>query len=232
MRPSSDLFTPPVMAVVQALLPADTRAVGGAVRSLLLGEPMSHVEVDLATDIPPDEVETRLQRAGIAFGSEGKRWGSLVARPAEGVEVDVTSLRQDSYLPGSRYPNVSFGVGWEEDARRRDFTINAIYLAPDGSLFDHFEGEADLRAGVVRFIGDPMQRLREDPLRLLRFFRFCGNYGLAGLTDEVAEVLGLAAPALGSLSKARVADELAKLVKTPHAVSVLTAMEKVGVRAG
>ncbi|MFZ2587179.1 MAG: hypothetical protein WAZ18_03525 [Alphaproteobacteria bacterium] len=229
MRSPSNLFTPPVMAVVQALLPAPTKAVGGSVRCLLLGHPMAQVDVDLATEALPDEIEQRLRRAKIPFDAQGKRWGSFTAKPAPGVEVDITSLRADSYLPGSRYPNVNFGVGWEADAARRDFTIGAIYMAPDGTLTDPLGGEADLKAGLVRFIGDPAQRLREDPLRLLRFYRFCGQYGLAGITEDLKPVLAQAAPALATLSAARKADEFAKLAKTPHAVSVSTAMEALGV---
>lgn len=229
MRGPENLFRPNVMAVVQALLPADTRAVGGAVRSLLLAEPMAHVEVDVACDIPPDEMAVRLRRAGLAFGEEGRRWGSLAVQSG-GEVVDVTSLRQDSYVPGSRYPTVAWTTDWGVDAARRDFTMNAVYMAPDGSLFDPYGGEADVRAGIVRFIGDPAQRLREDPLRMLRFFRFCGLYGLAGMTEELVPVLAQAAPAVASLSRVRVEQELAKLRLTPHAVSVLRAMAEVGLK--
>ncbi|MCP5404755.1 MAG: CCA tRNA nucleotidyltransferase [Pseudomonadaceae bacterium] len=232
MRHAPDLlFRPSVLAVVQALLPAQTRAVGGAVRSVLLSEPMAHVEVDLATDIPPDEMAVRLRRAGMRFDEAGARWGSLAVASGDEV-IDVTSLREDSYLPGSRYPAVRWVNDWALDAARRDFTIGAIYMSPDGALFDPYGGEADLKARVVRFIGDPAQRLREDPLRLLRFFRFCGQYGLAGFTDELKPVLAQAVPAVASLSRVRVAKELEKLSHTPHAVSVGRAMEEVGLKVG
>lgn len=229
MKPVEQLFRPAVLAVVQALLPADTRAVGGAVRSLLLGEPMARVEVDLACNIPPDVMAERLHRAGMHFGEAGRRWGCLTVE-TDGEVVDVTSLRRDSYLAGSRYPSVGWTDDWQADAARRDFTIGAIYMAPDGSLFDPYGGEADLRVGMVRFIGDPAQRLREDPLRLLRFFRFCGQYGLAGFTDELKPVLAQAAPAVASLSRARVEHEMSKLALTPHAVSASAAMHEVGLK--
>lgn len=226
-RPVTDLFTAPVLAVTQALLPAQTRAVGGAVRALLAGEPMAHVDVDLATTATPEEMLTRLKQVQIAVDEAGLRWGSLVAGEGENT-VDVTTLRQDKYLPGSRYPTVTWTTDWHTDSLRRDFTINAIYLSPDGTCFDPHNGQADLEAGIVRFIGDPATRLAEDPLRLLRFFRFCGTYGLAGFTPELEPILAAAVPALKSLSRARVADELAKLERTPHAVTVKKAMSQVG----
>lgn len=233
MRPHTDLFTAPVLAVAQSLLPAETRAVGGAVRALLKGEPLARVEVDLATTATPEEILHRLKAAKIPVDEAGKRWGSLAAR-VDGetpMEIDVTTLRQDSYLPGSRYPTVAWTQDWAVDAKRRDFTFNAVYLAPDGTIFDPENGQADLEAGIVRFIGDPATRLREDPLRLLRFFRFCGLYGLAGLTDDLKITMQQSVPALKTISRARVADELAKLAKTPHAVSVKAAMAELGIPA-
>lgn len=226
-RPVSDLFTPPVLAVVQALLPAETRAVGGAVRALLTAQPMAHVDVDLATTATPDDMLARFKAVSIPVDTQGLRWGSVVAGEGDDA-VDVTTLREDKYLPGSRYPTVGFTADWHTDSLRRDFTINAIYLAPDGTVFDPHNGQADLQAGVVRFIGDPATRLAEDPLRLLRFFRFCGTYGLAGFTPELEPTLAAAVPAIKSLSRARVEAELAKLDITPHAVSVRKAMEQVG----
>jgi poly(A) polymerase len=107
--------------------------------------------------------------------------------------------------------------------------MNAVYMAADGTVFDPTGyGVADIENGTVRFIGDPATRLREDPLRLLRFFRFCGLYGLSGFTDELKPILAHALPALGSISHARIQKELAKLALTPHAVSVRAAMEEVG----
>jgi poly(A) polymerase len=227
-RPATDLFTPPVLAVVQALLPAQTRAVGGAVRALLTGQPMAHVDIDLATTATPEEMLARFKQLKMPLNEGGLRWGSLTV--GEERPVDVTTLRQDKYLPGSRYPTVGWTTDWHTDSLRRDFTINAIYLSPDGSLFDPHNGQADLEAGVVRFIGDPATRLAEDPLRLLRFFRFCGTYGLAGFTPELEPVLAAAVPALKSLSRARVAEELSRLDLTPHAVSVKKAMAQVGLQ--
>jgi poly(A) polymerase len=199
---------------------------------------MAHVEVDLATTATPDETLHRLKQARMGTGDAGRRWGSICALPdvpvehAPPLEIDVTTLRQDSYVPGSRYPTVAWTRDWEVDAHRRDFTMNAVYLSPDGAVFDPFGGQQDLEANLVRFIGDPALRLREDPLRLLRFFRFCGLYGLAGFTEDVKPVLAQAVPALKTLSRARVADELSRLALTPHAVSVAAAMAEIGIQVG
>ncbi len=228
MRPASDLFTPSVLGVVQALLPADTRAVGGAVRALLTNQPMAHVDIDLATTATPDEIRARLKTAKMAFRDDGARWGSFEVMTPDGT-VDVTSLRVDTYLPGSRYPSVAWTTDWLADAPRRDFTINAVYLAPNGDIIDPYGGGADIQAGLVRFIGEPAVRLREDPLRLLRFFRFCGTYGLTGFTEELKPGLMQAIPALKTLSRARVNEELAKLALTPHAVSVQKVMGELGI---
>lgn len=213
--------------LIQAFDSSELRAVGGAVRAVLRHDPLQNVEIDLATPLPPAEVQQKLAAAGIAFATPGVRWGTVTARLNER-SYEITTLRQDSYLNGSRYPAVTFITDWEQDARRRDFTINAIYLAPEGSFFDPTGGAEDLKNGVVRFIGDPAIRLREDPLRLLRFWRFCGHYGLGGVTPELLDIFQTAAPALSTLSHSRVAQEWAKLQQTPQAASVEAELERNG----
>ncbi|HEX2859041.1 MAG TPA: hypothetical protein VHP58_02430 [Alphaproteobacteria bacterium] len=216
----SAIFPPLALTIVEALKGHDTRAVGGWVRALLRGESMAGVECDLATTATPDQMAEAFTKALLEFGEDGRRWGTLVVR--DGAEtIEVTTLRQDSYKAGSRYPDVQWTTDWNVDAPRRDFTFNAIYMGADGTAFDPFNGQNDLAGGIVRFIGEPNVRLSEDPLRWLRFWRFCGRYGLAGYTDAMKEVLTISAPALRNLSRHRVAHEWEKLQHTAHASEVL-----------
>jgi tRNA nucleotidyltransferase/poly(A) polymerase len=221
--------------VAVALAGYETRAVGGWVRSLLRGEPMAGVECDLATTATPEQMEAAFKTAGLAYGEEGKRWGALKvggrgqeAGGREEEQVEITTLRQDSYRAGSRYPDVTWTTDWAVDAARRDFTFNAIYLSGDGTAFDPYGGQNDLAAGKVAFIGDPAARLREDPLRWLRFWRFCAVYGLGGYTPELHPVLDTAAPALRNLSHGRVAREWERLQSGAHAAEVLSAIRRAG----
>lgn len=199
-----------------------TRAVGGAVRDALLGLPVS--DVDLATTIVPEEVIARARKAGLKAIPTGLAHGTVTV-VADGVSFEVTTLRRDVATFG-RHATVAFTEDWAEDAARRDFTLNALYADAQGTLFDPLGGYPDLVAGRVRFIGDPVQRIREDYLRILRFFRFNASYGrgpfdAAGLSACVRERDGLR-----RLSAERVASELKRLLTAPRAdeaVSVLFA---------
>lgn len=215
----------PATPIINALAPHQVRAVGGAVRAWLRHDPTNGLDLDLATTATPDEVEKLLHAAGIVTTDAGKRWGTITAH-LDGEAYEITSLRQDVYTPGSRYPTVSFGVDWDADAHRRDFTINAIYLDTDENLFDPFDGAADLKNGIVRFIGQPEVRLSEDPLRLYRFWRFCGTYGVGGVTPELISVFQQALPGLISASRARRTTEWTKLLDTPQAATVLAELQR------
>jgi poly(A) polymerase len=186
-----------------------TRYVGGAVRDELLRLPVS--DVDLATRLRPDEVVERLQIAGIKAVPTGIEHGTVTA-VSDGHPYEVTTLRRDVETFG-RHATVAFSDNWEEDAARRDFTINALMADPvTGQIFDYFDGLADLEIRRVRFIGDPFERIAEDHLRILRFFRFHARFGL-GEPDEAA--LGACterANDLMALSRERIADELLKLL--------------------
>lgn len=217
----------PLQPILEAMKAYHVRAVGGAVRAYLRHDPIAGVEVDLATNATPTQTESALRNAGIHATPEGRRWGTITAH-LDGRKVDITSLREDTYTPGSRYPTVKFTADWQADALRRDFTFNAISIEPDGTLHDPFGGVADLKHGTVRFIGDPLQRLAEDPLRLMRFWRFCGTYGLGGVTPELLEVFTQAAPALGNVSRARRLKEWEKLLQTPQAQTVVTELQRTG----
>lgn len=186
-----------------------TRYVGGAIRDDLLGLPVS--DVDLATRLRPDEVVERLQVAGIKAVPTGFEHGTVTA-VSDGHPYEVTTLRRDIETFG-RHATVAFTDDWREDAARRDFTINALMADPaSGEIFDYFGGLADLEQRHVRFIGDPFERISEDHLRILRFFRFHARFG-RGAPDEAAlEACTARANDLMALSRERIADELLKLL--------------------
>ena len=171
------MTAPVTRAVVKALTAdgADVRFVGGCVRDALLGR--ESADIDIGTPDPPERVMGLLGRAGIESRNvpRGLSHGTVIA-VCDGEHFEVTTLRRDERTDG-RHAEVAFTDDWQEDAARRDFTINAMSAAPDGALHDYFGGQADLEAGRVRFVGDPATRIAEDHLRLLRFFRFHAWYG-------------------------------------------------------
>lgn len=189
-----------------------TRYVGGAVRDALLGLEVS--DLDLATRLRPQDVVTRLEAAGIKAIPTGIVHGTITAVSA-GTVVEVTTLRRDVSTDGRR-ASVAFTDDWQEDAARRDFTINALSADPvSGELFDYFEGLADLESRTVRFIGDPLQRIAEDHLRILRFFRFHARFGQGAPDAASLDACMKRANDLMALSRERIADELLKLLALP-----------------
>ena len=171
------MTAPATRAVVKALTAdgADVRFVGGCVRDALLGR--ESADIDIGTPDPPERVMALLGRADIETRTvpRGIAHGTVTAL-AGGNRYEITTLRRDERTDG-RHAEVAFTDDWQEDASRRDFTINAMSAAPDGALHDYFGGQEDLKAGRVRFVGDPATRIAEDHLRLLRFFRFHAWYG-------------------------------------------------------
>ena len=198
-----------------------TRYVGGAVRDELLKLPVS--DLDLATRIRPDEVVERLAAAGIKAVPTGIEHGTVTA-VSDGQPVEVTSLRRDVSTDGRR-ATVSFTDDWREDAARRDFTINALSADPKtGEIFDYFGGLDDILARRVRFIGEPLARIAEDHLRILRFFRFHARFG-AGQPDAPAlDACTTRAKDLMALSRERIADELLKLLGLPDPAPTVAVM--------
>src|SRR5260370_18559842 len=165
----------------------EARVVGGAVRNALMGLPVD--EIDVATTAVPQEVERRVAAAGFKAKPTGIEHGTVTVI-IDGRPFEVTSLRQDVETFG-RKAKVAFGRDWKTDAGRRDFTINALSVSADGDIYDYVGGLADIAAHRVRFIGDPGQRIAEDYLRILRFFRFHAWYGegapdAAGLHARIA----------------------------------------------
>ena len=182
-----------------------TRYVGGAVRDDLLRLPVS--DVDLATKLRPDQVVERLQAAGLKAVPTGFEHGTVTA-VSDGHPYEVTTLRRDIETFG-RHATVAFTDQWEEDAARRDFTINALMADPGtGAIFDYFNGLADLEKRHVRFIGDPFERIAEDHLRILRFFRFHARFAEGSPDDAALEACTSRANDLMALSRERIADDL------------------------
>jgi len=196
------------------------RAVGGAVRDALLGRSVG--DVDIATAARPEQVMAAAQAAGLKAIPTGLAHGTVTVI-AEGQPHEVTTLREDVETDG-RHAKVAFTADWAADARRRDFTLNALYCSAEGELFDPLGGWPDLALRRIRFIGDARLRIREDYLRILRFFRFAADYG-EGLPDQqgldaaVAERAGLA-----SLSAERVRAELMRLLAARRAPQVVRLM--------
>jgi poly(A) polymerase len=189
-----------------------TRFVGGTVRDELLGIP--HADVDLATRLDPRSVIERLEAARIKAIPTGIEHGTITA-VSRGQVAEITTLRRDVSTDGRR-ATVAFTEDWKEDAARRDFTINALSADPHtGEVFDYFGGLEDLKAHHIRFIGDPLQRIAEDHLRILRFFRFHARFGAGTLDPAALEACTARANDLMALSRERIADELLKLLGLP-----------------
>jgi len=198
-----------------------TRYVGGAVRDELLNLPNS--DIDLATRIRPNEIVSRLEAAGIKAVPTGIAHGTVTA-VSDGHPVEVTSLRRDVSTDGRR-ATVVFTDDWQEDAARRDFTLNALSADPaTGEIFDYFGGVADLRARRVRFIGEPAQRIAEDHLRILRFFRFHARFGAGQPDGPSLDACTKRANDLMALSRERIADELLKLLGLPDPAPTVAIM--------
>ena len=208
----------------------EARAVGGAVRNALMGLPVS--DVDVATTATPDEVMRMAEAAGIRAVDTGAEHGT-VTLVADHDPIEVTTLRKDVETYG-RHARVTFTRDWASDARRRDFTMNALYAGPDGTVYDPLGGYDDLVARRVRFIGDPHARIREDYLRILRFFRFEAEYGAGDAPSPMMDAEALIAIAqesagLEQLSGERVRTELLRLLAARGAMRSLAAMMDTGV---
>lgn len=204
------------------------RYVGGAVRDTLLGLPVS--DVDIATVLLPREVIDRLETGGIKAIPTGIDHGTVTAA-VDGRNYEITTLRRDVATDGRR-ATVAFATDWQEDAARRDFTINALYADPkNGKIFDYFEGLRDLEARRLRFIGDANQRIAEDFLRILRYFRFLARYGSGQIDADAIEACANGAHGLTALSRERIAQELARILGLKDPVAAVELMIKNGIFA-
>lgn len=231
LSPQPWLNSPETKAVLSALMVEGTevRFIGGCVRDTIAHRPIK--DIDLATPLPPDQTVSLLQKAGIKVIPTGIDHGTVTAVGAQGTHYEITTLRRDVETDG-RHATVAFTDDWYADAARRDFSINALSADLEGRVYDYFNGLQDLGAGKVRFIGLPAQRLEEDILRLLRFFRFSAFYGADGALDGNAlEACRVAAPKLATLSGERIAQELFRLLQAPDPATMLMVMQGQGILA-
>jgi len=225
--PDAGWLDAPALARVLAVLNhggEEARVVGGAARNALMGLPLS--DIDIATTAVPEEVMRRAAAAGLKAVPTGIDHGT-VTLVADSVPFEVTTLRQDVETFG-RKAKVAFGRDWKVDAERRDFTMNALSISPDGVVHDYVGGLADLKARRVRFIGDPARRIAEDYLRILRFFRFQASYAHGAPDAAGLHACIVARDGLRTLSRERVRAELMKLLLAPFAVPTLVVMAETG----
>lgn len=212
--------------LVTVLGPGNARYVGGAVRDTLLGIPVK--DVDIATPLRPLKVIGKLKDAGIQAVPTGIEHGTVTA-VLPGGPVEITTLRHDVSTDGRR-ATVAFADDWQDDAARRDFTINALYADPDsGAIHDWFGGLDDLAARRVRFIGDPHQRIREDHLRILRYFRFQARFGSQPADEPSERACADLAATLKGLSRERVGMEMMNLLGLADPAPTVARMAELGV---
>ncbi|WP_374418435.1 CCA tRNA nucleotidyltransferase [Novosphingobium arvoryzae] len=213
-------------ALIAALGAGNARYVGGAVRDTLLG--IAVKDIDIATPLVPAEVIDRLTAAQIRSVPTGIEHGTVTAI-LPGGPVEITTLRHDVSTDGRR-ATVAFATEWQDDAARRDFTINALYADPaSGAVFDWFGGLADLSARRLRFIGDARQRIREDHLRILRYFRFQARFGSQPADPEAESACTDLAATLKGLSRERVGMEMLNLLGLPDPAPTVQRMAQLAV---
>ena len=228
MRIEGDWLSAPALRAVFAMLEgAGHRAyvVGGAVRDAVMGRSVG--DMDIATDAPPEAVTTLAEAAGLRAVPTGLDHGTVTV-VSDGVPFEITTFRRDVETDGRR-ARVAFTDDLAEDARRRDFTMNALYLEGDGTVVDPVGGLADARARKVRFIEDAGQRIAEDTLRILRFFRFNAVFGADGLEADALAAVADHLDGLEGLAPERIGMEMRKLLAAPDPSTVLAAMAQIGV---
>lgn len=216
-----------VMAALEAAGGPDcARFVGGCVRNALIGQPVD--DVDIATTLTPGQTDQAIRAAGLKAVPTGLAHGTVTAI-ADHRPFEITTLRRDVSTDG-RNATVAFTDDWAEDAGRRDFRLNALYADAKGRILDPTgEGVADALAGRIVFVGDPGTRIREDYLRILRFFRFFAWYGRGEPDAAGLAACAALAPGMGRLSAERVSKELIKLLAAPDPGPAMAAMDAAGV---
>ena len=216
----------PTRAVMDALAGAggDARFVGGCVRNALLGRPID--DIDIATTLRPEAVQAAAAKAGLKAVPTGLRHGTVTV-VADHRPFEVTTLRIDVQTDG-RHAVVAFSDDWRADAARRDFTMNTLSAAPDGRVFDYFGGVDDARAGRVRFVGDPAARIREDYLRILRFFRFYAQYGRPPADEAALAAIRGQVDGIADLSGERLRQEMLKLLSAADPAPAIALMAQTG----
>ncbi len=189
---------------------SEIRYVGGCVRKIINNDKVD--DIDLATNLNPDQVCEALKKNNINFFESGIEHGTITA-VINNQKFEITSLRDDLITDG-RHAKVSFSNDWKLDASRRDFTINSIYADQDGNLFDPFDGKNDLKQGKIIFIGDPEKRIKEDYLRILRYLRFFHEYSKYKHDPKIIKILKKNLNGLSKISSDRLIDELKKIISS------------------
>lgn len=213
-------------AVMDALGAGNALMVGGIVRAAILGEALG--DIDIATVHTPDEATKRLETAGLRVVPTGIDHGTVTA-VSEKKGYEITTLRRDVETDGRRAV-VAYTTDWAEDAQRRDFTMNTLLMDLDGHVYDPTgQGVADLKSGIVRFVGDPATRIAEDALRILRFFRFHARYGKGEPDAEGLKACGEASSLIENLSRERVTHEFERILPLPQAGMSLRLMRDIGI---
>lgn len=218
------LLEQPVLTLINALN-GNARLVGGAVRDTLMGNEVT--DIDLATPLTPDIVTNLLEQNHIPTFATGLSHGTVTAL-IDKTPYEITTLRKDVLTDG-RHAKVAFTDSYEEDAKRRDFTMNALYVDKEEHLFDYTNGVEDIKNKYVRFIGNADERIGEDYLRLLRYFRFWGKMGHGLIDEQARDACTRYAPCLSQISKERKRGELFKILMQQNAPFTLRFMEQTGV---
>ena len=187
---------------------SEIRYVGGVIRKIINREKVN--DIDLATNLKPNEVCEILKKNKIAFYESGIEHGTITAKINDN-KFEITSLRKDISTDG-RHAKIEFSQDWHEDASRRDFTFNAIYADYEGNLYDPFNGKKDLELGIVKFIGDPEKRIQEDYLRILRYIRFFLNYSKQQHDENLKKIIKQNIIGISKISSERLLDELKKII--------------------
>ena len=203
----------------------EIRIVGGAVRDIALGK--APKDIDLSSDVTPDEMVTILDKANIKHKPTGMEHGTLTAI-IDGEGYEITTLRADVSTDG-RHADVEFIRNWKEDAQRRDLTYNAMSLDFDGNLYDYFNGMDDLQDKVSKFVGDPIERIKEDYLRILRYFRFQSKLESPSWDNETLNAIKDNAKGLTQVSVERIWQEMGKLLVGHSVIQTLSYMSATGV---
>jgi len=227
LKAHSWLQAPPLVKLLNILNKEgiNARMVGGCVRDMLLG--CKIIDIDIACSLPPEESQKRLENAGVKVVPTGLKHGTITA-VINKRSFEITTLRRDEQTDG-RHAKVAYTDDWLEDARRRDFTINALYLDADGGLYDPCGGLADIAARRVRFIGEADERIQEDALRILRFFRFSAQIGQNHMDPSGREACIKNRKLIEGLSGERLAQELLKILQTVNLLPIIKVMCEEGI---
>ena len=216
------LQLPEVKKIFKAFGESSIFLVGGCVRDTLMNKLVT--DIDFATPCEPLEVIEILNKSEINYVDIGIKFGTVTAIIND-KKYEITSFRKDISTDG-RHAEVEFSKEMEADAARRDFTINALYVDQDCKIYDFYNGQEDLKNTILRFIGDPQARIKEDYLRIMRFFRFLASNSVQSLDDDLLTILKAEASNLSIISKERLWDEFTEILKSENPITVLKLMQE------